>query len=369
MPAHLRRSLLLCILANTAIGCSSSPLAPADFGDCSPQSSGQAGWSYLGLEGVSITSFANTPWGLFVGSGSGVYRCHPESLRWQHMGLENHGVSSLVFLAGPTPRLLVGMSHHGAGAPWHALYSTENAGRTWTVSVDGLTPRDPQDLLRVYSLAVDPGDPDRVFLGTTAAVARSTNGGASWEWVFNDDRAWGPGLRSLTISPHRDGHVWASGSHAAAYGLINRTGDWGQTWQSTDPTPYHDNVIYSLVVDDLSENRLWAGAAGGILYSEDFGTTWSYVDLDDGVSQRIRLITEILFVGARIFAVGGTNRPFPDMSTGLVGYLSEDRGATWTRFDPPPGTRGAAAATSTEGDRLLVAIADGGGIWQFTPGD
>lgn len=74
-----------------------------------------------------------------------------------------------------------------SGMPSQHLFRTADGGQSW-VNVSGNLPDVP-----VTALAVDPGDPADLFIGTDVGAFRSTNGGASWT-SFNE------GLPNVSVS-------------------------------------------------------------------------------------------------------------------------------------------------------------------------
>lgn len=53
------------------------------------------------LEGGWVTALAETPRGLYVGTGDNrVYRCSPESGKWEALGLDHAAVGAMLFVRG-----------------------------------------------------------------------------------------------------------------------------------------------------------------------------------------------------------------------------------------------------------------------------
>lgn len=164
----------------------------------------------------------------------------------------------------------------------------------------------------VRSLAIDPADPDRIFLGTSLGeVYVSTDGAASWtnprksnpfpEFVVDnlviDGRGrlwaacwglWGGGViatsddggiswtrrdagleefspRALAIDP-------SNADHAIVGGLtgIHQTFDAGATWKKISSQVN----VESLAIDPRSPKRLYAGTWRQMFRSDDGGATW-----------------------------------------------------------------------------------------------
>jgi photosystem II stability/assembly factor-like uncharacterized protein len=343
----------------------SDPAGPADFGACNPPQ--RNAWTHLGLEGQWVTALAETPWGLFVGTGTGgVFRCDPASGRWQALGLDHAVARSMLFVPGPTPRLLVGMRPRAEEQTAAAVFATEDAGRTWLPWDGGLAQRHDHRQW-AFSLAMDPGDPQRLYMGQSISILRSTDGGRSWRYVFGSADYFGRGLNALVVSPRRDGRIWAGGEGALFNGLILLSQDWGGTWEPIIITPRFDNAVFALAVDESNPARLWAGVHGGVMRSEDYGRTWQYVLRIGGTNGG--LIKSLLTRGEHLYAVGGTFRPIPDPLGDLALWRSADGGTTWNALPVQADAGGSDVAVLDSAGRLLIGTSSQprGGVWRFQP--
>jgi len=111
-----------------------------------------------------------------------------------------------------------------------------------------------------------------------------------------------------------DGHVFGSRDSGEHWELLGRIGE------------HHDDVIMSMVVDERSENTLYATSwtltshGGGVYRSSDAGHTWQLIGLEGRVVRAIAQSAsnpEILVAGA---------------TDGV--YRSEDSGKQWVRISP-----------------------------------
>jgi photosystem II stability/assembly factor-like uncharacterized protein len=130
----------------------------------------------------------------------------------------------------------------------------------------------------VISLAADPNDANRLFLGTS------------------------------------DGHVFTSTDEGGQWQLISRIGA-GQ-----------DDVVTHIIVDPRDSNRLYASSwtlysgGGGVYRSDDAGHSWNLIGLAHET--------------VRALAQSPTN-PKLLLAGSLTGvYRSDDEGASWTRITP-----------------------------------
>jgi photosystem II stability/assembly factor-like uncharacterized protein len=158
-----------------------------------------------------------------------------------------------------------------------AIYKSTNAGKTWhrTGSAD--------------TLAVDPGNPIKLYAVVGGNVLVTTNGGASWHPRTSGLPAHE--VTSLTSSPGRSGTVYASSAvglnHADTGGVyqpagaIYETTDSGKTWTAV----FSSIGVGSIAVDPGRPSTIYAtGWAPSdqtyadkmhLLRSTDAGHTWA----------------------------------------------------------------------------------------------
>jgi photosystem II stability/assembly factor-like uncharacterized protein len=173
-------------------------------------------------------------------------------------------------------------------------YRWDPAGRRWTPLNDDLG-RDDSQLAGVLSIALDPADPDRVYLAVgeyvadwahTAAVLRSHDRGATWERtdlpikLGGNQDGRGAGER-LQVDPN-DGQILFLGTTRDG---LWRSADQGKTWRRVAGfTPAPATMV---LFDARSGSRgaptktLYVGAGDpkqpGLWRSDDAGQTWQAV--------------------------------------------------------------------------------------------
>jgi photosystem II stability/assembly factor-like uncharacterized protein len=183
-----------------------------------------------------------------TGASGAVYKTVDAGRKWvpSGSGLPAERVGLLVSGAPNTVFALVDS---------HGLFRTTNGGGSWSASSSGL----PDG--KVKALAVNPKDLSQVFAATEKGLFRSTDTGASWIRV--GARA-GTGIededvQAVAIDP-ATGAVYAGGFHG-----VFKSADGGVTWAPLRDGLLHQDVRALVVAG--APARLWAGTAGGSVYS------------------------------------------------------------------------------------------------------
>jgi photosystem II stability/assembly factor-like uncharacterized protein len=210
------------------------------------------------------------------------------------------------------------------------VYKTEDAGATWK-ALPGIKGRS------VWSLALWPGDPNRIAAGTNDGVFLSADAGATWSRI---SPASDPELRlvvALAFHPADRKILYAGTTH-----LPWRTLDGGAHWESIHEGMIDDSDVFSIAVPAASSEsgvlehgarehgalehgalehgalgHIYASACSGVYRSADGGASWSRLETPRGAFRAYLVAADPYHAGV-IFAA---------TSAGLL--RSPDRGATW----------------------------------------
>ena len=150
------------------------------------------------------------------------------------------------------------------------LFVSHDGGARWEcLGANGALPT-------IWSLTLDPVDPDILFAGTRpSGVYRSRDGGRQWEKLAIDaarecsiGEAFGT---SLVVDPDDHRMVWAGVEIDGVF----RSRDGGNSWTHLDrETGLYDPDIHAVALAATQPKRLYASTAREVFISDNLGETW-----------------------------------------------------------------------------------------------
>jgi len=271
---------------------------------------------YRGGRTRAVAGVPSKPNVFYIGAvDGGVWRTDDAGRTWQPL-FDDQPTQSIgaIAVAPSDPNIIYVGSGEGLHRPdlsvGDGMYRSDDAGRTWRQLGLG-------DGQQIPDLAVDPGNPDRVFAavlghpyGSNAerGIYRSLDGGKSWQKVLGKDD------------------------------------DTGGSAVAMDPS--HPNIVYAALWQDRlgpwEDKNQFQGTSGGLFKSTDGGEHWEHLTV--GLPENTTQVNFSIAASRpdRIYAVVGTNEPAAYSSAAGLGFFrSEDGGRNWTRItsDPRPSLR------------------------------
>ncbi|MEA2339205.1 MAG: hypothetical protein QOE82_3212, partial [Thermoanaerobaculia bacterium] len=201
---------------------------------------------------------------------------------------------------------------------------------------------------RIDDFAVVESNPDIIYVGTASGgVFKTTNGGVTWDPVFDDQPTSTVG--DVTVAPSDPSIVWVGSGEANN----RQSGSWGNgVYKSTDAGRTWKNMglantmhIGRIVISPADPNTVYVAAGGnlwgaskdrGVYKTTDGGKTWSNVLFvnDDAGATDIAMDPDS--PGTLIAAMYQRRRTvfgFSGSGPGSGMYKTTDGGATWKKLE------------------------------------
>ncbi|MGD8331682.1 MAG: glycosyl hydrolase, partial [Acidobacteriota bacterium] len=244
---------------------------------------------------------------------------------------------------------------------------------------------------RVSAVTGVPGDANVYYIGAASGgIWRSTDAGASWEPVFDDQPVQAIG--SLAIDPTNTNIIWAgTGETFIRSNILTGNGiyksvDGGDTWQHMGLEK--SGRIGRIIVDPSDSDTVFAAVMGhaygpqeerGVYRTVDGGETWEqvlFVDVNTGASDMVMDPNnpEILFAGMWPLLIRTWGRTSGGPGGGL--WMSKDGGDNWENLTATRGLPGGPygkiglAMTPADSKRVyaLIELSSNGLIAPIDPG-
>ncbi len=216
------------------------------------------------------------------------------------------------------------------------LYQTQDGGSSWIYSSRGLAGTN------TLSLAYDPTNADRIYLGTTIGLHVSTDGGHSWQLHPTVRRQDNPELLTKT-SPYTElavGSVLvnATDSQQVIAGVGNkrdstlsqatvfRSTDGGSTFSAIrfGPASERNKSILQLAHDPARQAVFAATTEGGLWRGDSFGASSQWSQIQNPANTSAQMEGVAVAPDGTLYAAFGRA---DSAGTGL--FASRDQGITW----------------------------------------
>lgn len=287
----------------------------------------------------------------YIGAvNGGVWKTNDYGRTWHPIfDSEPTGSIGAIAVAPSDPKIIYVGSGEGLHRPdlsvGDGMYKSTDAGKTWT----HLGLRDSQ---QIAAVAVDPENPDRVFVAALGhpfgpnperGIYRSTDGGKTFERVLYKNEYTGGS--DVEIDPQNPQIVyaalwqsqmapWENGGWNGTEGGLFKSTDGGTTWRKIGDGFPAGVVQVDVAIAPSEPSRLYAtvayGRKVGIFRSDDAGAHWIRITDDPRPARRI----------------GGGDLPVPKVDpknpnvvyiASVVLWRSTDGGKTWTGIRGAPG--------------------------------
>jgi photosystem II stability/assembly factor-like uncharacterized protein len=232
------------------------------------------------------------------------------------------------------------------------LFQSTDGAASWNAVNSGL----PGSLF-INAMAVDPQNPNTLYIAGSTGVFRSTDGAASWTRAGNVSNVW-----NLAVDPLDSGSVYAVNDS----GILKST-DGGGSWSVVSPEGTASDPFRWVVVapGEGGPSTVYAGGnARGVFKSPDGGSTWT-------------LATSGLFATSiNSLAIDPQNPHTVYAGVDVAGlYRSTDGAVSWYAEPIPPRVFLFALANDPQNPGMVYASGpdglyksiDGGASWVLLP--
>ena len=225
---------------------------------------------------------------------------------------------------------------------------------------------------RVTAIAVDPGQPSRIYVGgALGGVWKSTDAGLDWTSLTDDQPSLAVG--SIAVDPSGSLYVGTGEGNrgcTAYYGAgLLKSMDGGNTWVQLGASTFGRSSLNKIVVSPDSPNIVMASTSQGFSNSPTFSCGLVdplvpfglYVSLDAGNSWRLAMPSSRGTAGDIAVDPFNTSQVYAAVE-GTV-YLSRDKGVSWEALStglPPPNSVGrvALSVSASSSGTLYAALQD-----------
>jgi len=338
--------------------------------DKKPSSSSDSSYSALGAG----------PDFLLLGSGCGsFYRLDRDSRKWQKLpgkrdqgnwfladhpgGWQNFGRATSSVTVDPAD------PNHWLFTDWYAVYSTNDGGRNWRLSLDGI------EMTVIHHLVVDPAVPGRIYLGMADnTILISEDGGKTFRTSKN-----GKG-NTKCIAPAADkpGRLYAVGPREWDWkaNSLSRSENSGMNWSllpAKGLTGLDKNQICSVVVspvqsDDVSVGRGGAVSPGegGVWRSTDGGKSFRW--FSQGMEGEKNFFRNTIWHSGVELAVSGDGKHLAAISQSSPNvYYRKEGDGEWRKSAAIPGTHYEIVGDPRSKERFYLA-SKGAGLYRSDDG-
>lgn len=200
---------------------------------------------------------------------------------------------------------------------------------------------------RISDIDASPTDPNRIYVAAgSGGLFRTTNGGTTWASVF--DRQSTISIGGIAMDPRNPDTLWVGTGEANLRNSVSfgdgvyLTRDAGHTWTNTGLRD--TQTISRVLVDPMSSDTIYVAAVGhsfgpnperGVFVSRDTGKTWSktlYIDDAHGASDLDINPADPKILYAAMWHFDRKPWTFESGSERGGVFRSNDGGRTWTKL-------------------------------------
>jgi photosystem II stability/assembly factor-like uncharacterized protein len=230
----------------------------------------------LRLRGLSVEEIIIDPrdprviyagtWAVARDQEGGVFRSEDGGENWKLLSeTKNLSVRSLAIAPSDSNVLVAGTANDDMNL--NGVFRTTNGGKDWA----RISPLGDKEIRNIESVAIDPRNPDFIYVGTWHLAWKTTDGGVAWKQsgdahtgVLDDSDIFG-----ITVLPDNPDVVYMNAC-SGMYRSVNA----GAKWSKLPGVPFSARRTYVLRPHPSKPNILFAGTSEGLWRSKDGGKRW-----------------------------------------------------------------------------------------------
>ncbi|HUG81686.1 MAG TPA: hypothetical protein VML01_08480 [Bryobacterales bacterium] len=275
-----------------------------------------------GIFGTGIRALAIDPQdssNILAGAfGAGMFRSQHGGNLWEQAGEGLTAVQPQSLAFSPqNPQIVYAGSVDPFTQGGGALFRSSNGGQSWETLASGVS---------FFSVEVDPLSANTFFVGTSAGVYRSTDGGMTFDSQNEELQTWT--ITDLEMDPSNRNTLYAIGSQfdffsGATFFQFFKTTNSGDEWR---PSGITVTALSEITIDPTDPRRIYLGSTSGIFRNEDGVENNGFEILTSGLPDNGVVSVPSLAVDAQ-----DNGTVYAATSAGV--YKSTDRGTSWTLAD------------------------------------
>lgn len=282
-------------------------------------------WNSLGLDGYIINKIHLYQDKIYAGTNKGLYARNRdgEDSDWELLGFENKVVQS--FLIINENEMIVSLVNV-QDPEQNGLQKTTDGGESWTEYTNGFGGLDKEP---VFDITQHPENPSILYAVGYNVVARSSNGGESWEPIYGEWGGFSTGLDFVKVNPQDPQSIWVGGQNGIEQGVLLYSPDGGANWEIWLNLIEAPSVAKEVAFHPTKPEEVYVGFEGGVTKTSDNGEEWETI---------IHSEENRFFFGLAvhpnnpqtIYAAGWLKRF--DEPQPFVIFVSKDGGSSWKEY-------------------------------------
>lgn len=194
-----------------------------------------------------------------------------------------------------------------------------------TLLADGNVFKDPKNFAEwtvvgpdggdVRAIAIDPKDPERIYISTLdGQIHSSSDGGRTWQMLVNLDK---PQLviDDMFVDSRDSNVIYAAGHRHKAPGGFFKSKDGGKTWKESKEL--RNESIHAMTQSESDPENLFVGTTSGVWVSRNSGDDWE------------KISSGTMPINVNSLAIDPRSRDTIFAGTWWRAYKSTDAGKSW----------------------------------------